>query len=55
MIAAYRELVPAAAALGRLVAAAGAEQNLGLAHEPGFEWAEVGSGPVVGSVDWTRL
>jgi hypothetical protein len=50
----HREIV-LAAALGRQWAAASVAQNLDLAHEPGFEQAEVTPGPVVVSADWTKL
>ena len=48
------EMVPAAA-LGCPLAAASCARNLGLAHEPGFEWTEAALGSAVVFADWTKL
>ena len=49
------EIVPALAELVQPSTAAGRVHNLGLAHEPGFEWTEVAPGPAAVSADWTML
>ena len=54
-IAAHREIVSEAAALAHHLAAASGVQNPGLARPPGFEWAEVAPGPILGSADRTML